>query len=553
MVALINWGISFLHFLLAFVIILVPLVVFHEFGHFVFARIFGVKAEIFSVGFGPRLWSRQMGETEFRISAIPMGGYVKLLGEDKESGLSEEELKRSLHAQAPWKRFFIFFGGPLFNFLLAIFIFMVILVVGEPQMSSVIGRVVHNSAAAKAGFTSGDRVLAINDKPVKRFEEIILALNENPEKPLDFQVRHPHSEKIDLIRVVTSSQSGFSIYGESTSVGEIEGILPAARANQIGISNPRSLAGMAGMETGDKLVEFSGRLISSWEDVDDLYAKLPPNTKFTLQFQSTRTGKLQNLSWEKPSDSSSLGQVFGLHSSELFVEKTVAQSPAEGAGVKAGDRLIGVGDQDVQSFFELKDAVQRSGEKEGRVLLRWERQGQKFSAAIVPTATSGRDPVLNKTTQYTVGVIPLLTLADPDTFVERVWNPFKLIPMATERMIVFSWRNFVSLKKMFTGDVSVGSLGGPIMIGKIAGESLTRGLVAFLTNMAIFSIGLGVLNVLPVPVLDGGHLLLLGVEMVRGKPLTLRQMEVLQGVGLVFILTLMGIAFHNDIARLFFS
>src|SRR6478735_6576 len=114
MVAFTNWAGSFLHSLFAFIIILVPLVVFHEFGHFVFAKIFGVKAEIFSIGFGPRLWSKQLGETEFRVSAVPMGGYVKLLGEDREAEISKEEQKRALHRQKPWKRFLIFFGGPLF-------------------------------------------------------------------------------------------------------------------------------------------------------------------------------------------------------------------------------------------------------------------------------------------------------------------------------------------------------------------------------------------------------------------------------------------------------
>jgi regulator of sigma E protease len=108
----------------------------------------------------------------------------------------------------------------------------------------------------------------------------------------------------------------------------------------------------------------------------------------------------------------------------------------------------------------------------------------------------------------------------------------------------------VSLKKLATGEVSSGSLGGPIMIGKIAGESLSRGVVAFLMHMAIFSVGLGILNVLPIPVLDGGHLLLLSIEVVRGKPLSLRQTEIVQGIGLILILTLMGIAFRNDITRL---
>ena len=117
-------------------------------------------------------------------------------------------------------------------------------------------------------------------------------------------------------------------------------------------------------------------------------------------------------------------------------------------------------------------------------------------------------------------------------------------------MVTLSWRNFMSIQKMFTGNVSVATLGGPIMIGKIAGESLSRGLIAFLTTMGILSVGLGVLNVLPVPVLDGGHLMLLLIEIIRRKPLTLRQMEIIQGVGLVLILGLMGIVIRNDIARL---
>src|SRR5580704_4972599 len=129
MAGTVAWLGSFLHSLLAFVIILVPLVVFHEFGHFIFAKIFGVKAEVFSVGFGPKLWKKQMGETQFCISAIPLGGYVKLLGEDMESEIPPEEQQRALHRQKPWKRFFIFFGGPLFNFILAIFIFMAILMI----------------------------------------------------------------------------------------------------------------------------------------------------------------------------------------------------------------------------------------------------------------------------------------------------------------------------------------------------------------------------------------------------------------------------------------
>ena len=557
MLGLLTTVTSLLRPVLAFIIILVPLVVFHEFGHFIFAKLFGVKAEIFSVGFGPRLWSRQYGETEFRVSAIPMGGYVKLLGEDRDAELPAEDAKRSLHQQAPWKRFFIFFGGPLFNFLLAIMIFMVILALGEPQMASFVGRVVQGSVAEQAGFRSGDEILEVNQHPVKKFEEVAIAMNESPDTKINFRVLHPGESQSVIIEAKTSSEEGLGTYGESTHVGQIDGLLPFARATQVGVSNPRSPAALAGITTGDQLVRFGGKPVKTWEEVETLYRAVIPGTPISVQVEKVKgldgSKKQVELTFKKPDNTSGLGADVGLFSSELFVERVVSKSPAEQIGLKSGDRLIGVGESDPQSFFQLRENVQKSGEKDGSVKVRWERMGQSMEGVAQATATPIRDVSLNKKTQYTIGVAPMLVLAEPPTVVERVLNPVRLVIQATERMVQLTWRNLVSLRKMAAGEVSTGQLGGPLTIGKIAGESLSRGLIVFLTNMAIFSIGLGVLNILPVPVLDGGHLLLLGIETVRGKPLSPRQMEIVQGIGLLFILALMGKAFYNDIARLIYS
>jgi regulator of sigma E protease len=182
--------------------------------------------------------------------------------------------------------------------------------------------------------------------------------------------------------------------------------------------------------------------------------------------------------------------------------------------------------------------------------VKWERAGEFFEKKIKPNANQSRDPLLKVQTQYTIGVVPQLMWAQPPTVTERVLNPMLLVSKATEKMATYSWRNLVSIRKMITGDVSVATIGGPILIGKIAGESLGRGLIAFLTTMAVLSVGLGVLNLLPVPVLDGGHLMLLTIEMIRGKPLTLRQMEIVQQVGLSLILLLMAVVIKNDLSRL---
>jgi len=527
----------------------------HEFGHYIFARIFNVKAEIFSIGFGPKIWARKKGETEVRISAFPLGGYVKLLGEDREAELSPEEAARALHKQAPWKRFLIFFGGPFFNFLFAILVFMIMMVVGEPKITSVIGRVVQDSAAEKAGFHSGDRIVAIDGKPVKSYDEIMMTVAESPKKSITFSVvpKKAASQDPVQITVTTSTESGYSMYGESTHLGQVDGMEMVARALNVGISDPSSPAGQAGFTTGDVIVKMNDISLKSWEELEEQYALISPGSHVKFDVKKA-DGKLVQVTLVKPTakqgGNHDMADAWGLRSSELFVEKTVPESPAEASGLTSGDRLVAVGSRNVQSFFQLREAIQAAGEKEGKITLSWERKGEVTSSALIPTATQGRDPALKKTVQYTVGVLPMLVMAEPETYLERVLNPFVLVYRASERVVTFTWRNVVAIQKMLTGDVSVGTLGGPIMIGKIAGESLTRGLSAFLGTMAILSIGLGVLNILPVPVLDGGHLLLLAIEIVRGKPLTMRMMEIIQLVGLSLILLLMAVVIRNDLARL---
>jgi regulator of sigma E protease len=220
------------------------------------------------------------------------------------------------------------------------------------------------------------------------------------------------------------------------------------------------------------------------------------------------------------------------------------------AGVKAGDRLISIDGQKIESFEELRRLIQSSAKKTGHVTLSWESAGKTETAVITPTENKERDHNLEKTSHYTVGVVPMLALAEPTMIVERVWNPFVLAYKGTERMMVFVWRNLVSIGKMFTGNVSVATLGGPILIGKIAGDSLSRGLIAFLSTMAILSVGLGILNVLPIPVLDGGHMMLLGIEWLRGRPLSMRQTEFIQQIGLSLIILLMVVVMKNDLTRL---
>lgn len=535
--------------ILGFLIVLAPLVIVHELGHFLFAKLFNVKAEVFSIGFGPRLFSKQWGETEFRVAAIPLGGFVKLLGEEPGVELSETDKPRALQHQVAWKRFLIFFGGPLFNFLWAGFVFMLILLIGEPQISNQISRVIQDSPAAKAGLKSGDRILSVDDKNISKFDEFIQLISEKPGEKTTLKVQHLHADLPVLISLMPGSESGYSSYGETKMLGHIEGVYPYARGLKIGVSNPKSAAGLAGIKTGYEAMELGGVQLTSWEQLEFVYQRLLPGKKTKFQYKDD-IGQIKSTEFVVPQQHKSPGEDLGLHSSELFVDKPVEKAPAILAGIRAGDRMVSIEGVKVFGFGSLKEQIQKAGEKRGKVKVVWEREGKMMEAEIVPQTTRDRDPALNKIITHTIGIVPHLSYVEPEMVVERILNPLMLFYKGFERMVVFTYRNFISIGKIMSGDVSVSTLGGPILIGKLAGDSLSRGLIAFLTTMAILSVGLGVLNILPVPVLDGGHLVLLGLEMIRGKALTLRQMEIVQQVGLSLILLLMVVVMKNDIARL---
>lgn len=544
---------------LGFIVILGPLVVVHELGHFLFARIFGVKAEVFSVGFGPKIWRKQKGETEWCLSVIPLGGYVKLLGEEPGVELPPELAHRSLQKAAPWKRFFIFSGGPLFNFIFAAFVFMSIQMIGEEHPRSMVGRTLPGSVAAQTGLLAGDEIFEISGEPVSTFEEMTAAFAKHPGKKVDFKVRRPGIPDPLNLSVTPRESSGYNSYGEKVPVGDVEGLLPAGRDLTVGVSSASSLAGQAGVKTGDRLISYNGQKPSSFEWVEQWFIQSPKGQQIDLEFEPVGRSdcgaqgcpKVLSLRITKSGKTYSFGEETGAHSVELFIEKTVEKSPASGAGLIRGDRLVSIDQQPLTSFFDLRERVQKAGNAEAQLALAWERDGKLITADVTPSMTDGRDAELQKTKQFTVGIYPMLAWAEMSMVVERTFNPFLVVYRGISKMISYSWRNFVSIGKMFTGGVSVKTLGGPILIGKIAGESLGRGLIAFLTTMAILSIGLGVLNILPVPLLDGGHILLLGVEKLRGKPLQEKQLEWFQKVGLAFILLLMVVVMKNDLTRIF--
>ena len=538
--------------IIGFVVILIPLVVVHELGHFLFAKLFNVRADAFSVGFGPVLLKKKIGETEFRISAIPLGGYVKLLGEDPSAELTPEEKQRALHHQAPWKRLFIFAGGPLFNFIWAALVFMVMMAIGEPQMSTVIGRVLPETPAAKAGFVQGDKITSVNGESVTKFDELMMKLTDKPATEVNFGVERSGANT--TIKAMTGAEEGFSIYGEKKQIGTLDGLIPMARMTKVGVLNPESVAGKAGIKLGDEIVSIAGKKVETYEQLEKAYSDLAPtlaNSKAGVAFDlKSATGETKMLTLMPASTTGNLETDFGIYSSELFIDVAVKDTPADKAGIQHGDYLSAVDGKPIHSFFELRERIQKAGEDHGKVTVTSVRAGKSSDLAIIPQVSTERDPLLKKMKQFTIGVMPVPSMLEPAMVVEQTWNPFMLVYKGTARMIDLSARNLISIGKMIQGQVSMKSLGGPILIGKLAGDSLSRGLLDFLKMMGVLSIGLGVLNILPIPVLDGGHIVVLLIESVRGKSFSMKQIEMVQQVGLVLILLIMGVVMKNDISRL---
>jgi regulator of sigma E protease len=337
------------------------LIVIHEFGHFLFAKLSGVGVLTFSVGFGPKLWVKKRGETEYALSAFPLGGYVKMVGEDPDDEVGPADLQKSFAHKGLLKRMAIVAAGPGFNLLLAVLLLMIVFIFyGVPVLSTQVGAVESGLPADRAGVRKGDRIIAVNGQPVSKWEELSKGIKDSQGNSLNLQIQ---------------------------------------------------------------------------------------------------------------------------------------------------------------------------------------RESQQLQIAVAPMKREGRNIFGEKRDEWIIGIGSLVSI--------EKGNPGLAMVKAVQQTYDYAALTLVALYKMIRGEVSPRNLGGPILIAQMAGQQAQEGLGSFLGFIAVLSINLGVLNLLPIPVLDGGHLLFFLVEAVIGKPVALKHREVAQQVGIFLLMLLMIYAFYNDIARFF--
>ncbi len=546
--AYIQQGLSFI---IPLIILLGLLIFVHELGHFLVAKFYGVRVEVFSLGFGKKLFKYKKGDTEYCLSLIPFGGYVKMFGDEPTSEVSAEDKKFAFNHKPVGQRIAIVLAGPLMNFFFAIVLFAAISVIGEETILPMVGDVAKNTPAYSAGFRSGDKIVQINSQPVQTWENVQTLVEANSDKELTFKIeRFANNEQLE-IKATPKLSPNKNILSNQEYVGEVEGLSFASSASTIGITSEQAPAYKAGLRTGDQIIEVNGVKTQRFKEViaainssatDVVSLKIRPQDEKATAYTIELTKQL-------PAEDFLAAN--GIERSDLYVSKVVDGSAASKAGLKSGDRIISIKGSELSSWQEVVGLVQSYQEGQTALPVVINRNGQTVNLEITPEITTQTLATGKEKQVYALGVVTAMMLAPPFTFVERTTNPFSAIKNGVQKSIYWTQATVMSFVRLIQNKVSAKSIGGPIMIGQLASKTFAIGISPFLKIMAIISINLFVLNLLPVPILDGGHLVFYTIEAIKGAPLSMRKMEIAQQVGLFLLMGLMIFALINDVSRLF--
>ncbi len=539
-----------LEYLFAFVMMLSVLIFVHELGHFLVAKACGVRVLKFSLGFGNPIgigryrlrWKR--GHTEYVVAWIPLGGFVKMLGEYTEDASDEEAVahpSETLPGRPLWQKLSIVFAGPAMNLLLPVLVFMVILAIGLDRRGTLVGTVEAGSPAAVAGIEAGDQIVQVDDQPVDFWEDLEGAIVPNPGGTATLVYRRDGAEQRTQLEV--GARQGLDEFGTTRDLGWIglEDSLPRA---QIAIAGSDAPARAAGLRSGDRVISVAGEPADDWYRFEAAYAAAGTTGRVEFGIERGSGDPPEKLTLRVPALGSAAA--LGVGYASVVITGVTPDSAASRAGLEAGDVVLTVGGAPVASFGAFAEVVRDS---EGRTLeLDVARDGVQRRVDVTPELTTYELGMGLEETRYMVGITAERALPG-SIAIDRVRNPLVSLPRAVGMTVDLTHAFLRGLGKLVTGEVSRKQLAGPIGIAQLAGDAYRRGWESYLKVMVLISINLGILNLLPIPILDGGQALVFLVEGVRRGPLSLRTREVVQQLGLTVLILLMGLAFWNDISR----
>lgn len=539
-------------YIAACVLLLGILIFVHELGHFLVARWCGVRVEVFSLGFGKKLFKWVRGDTTYCISLIPLGGYVKMFGEQPGEEISASDRAVSFTHKTVWQRIAIVLAGPLMNFFFAVVVFAALSVMGQDARSPILGDIEAESEAYQLGFRSGDLVLEVGGHAVKTFDEISEKMNEGQGQELSFLLQGATGERRE-VRARIGSKDNPNPLSLDERIGDIPGFGAMAKASLVGIL-PKSPLGEMGLKTGDRITKVNDQEVRTFYELRDLIAKSDPQSPLELQVERGLEDpkKIEQLSvalaQRTPRDLRGLG----LESTDLYLWKVVDGSPAKLAGLQSGDRLVSINGQALQKWEDVLNRVKTYSGDEG-LQVEFVREGQAQTLKIVPQVTSQVSAFGTEDKRYTIGIVPMVMSAMPFLTTVRAEGPIDAVRSGFQMTWDWSVVGVLSIVRLIQAEISPKTIGGILSIGQAAGETMKMGFSKFLMMMGIISVHLFVLNLLPVPVLDGGHLVFYIIEVVKGSPLSLKKIEMAQQVGLVLLMGLMVFALFNDVTRIIFG
>lgn len=540
---------------IVFIIFLGVLVTVHELGHFLAAKWAGVKVVKFSVGFGPRIFGFKRGETEYQVAWVPLGGYVKMHGDypGEEHDLDDPDRHRGLYAAPWWKRAIIMAAGPAFNLIFPIFAYFFALLGEQTFVLPRVGSVAADMPAAIAGIRPGDLITKVNGVDIQWFEDISEAIA-GAEHAIPITVKRGDKELVFQVNPVVTIDENNPV--EKSRRGML-GISAAASAPVLGVP-VGSEAQKAGLETFDRVLRVNGQLVKDEVEL----ATLLEAQQGTLRVEVVRlerhliggsiftTPKTLEVTLEKQP-----GEGFaalGAEPAELYLAFVMPGSPADKAGLERGDRLVAINDTQLKSAFLYN--VKLRAQEDRPFKITWSSRGELKTAEVARAPETTYDEFKNERKTLVFGTSQFFSLAaDPVPAVEKTVTvgPKDALVLAVKEVPKAIRTIGLVLVKLFTGGVPLDAVGGPIAVFQVATKSAEAGLDTYLMNMALVSVNLGLVNLLPIPIFDGFALLAAFWEGIRRRPIPIRVREYAQMFGLVVIAALLVLVFKNDISKLF--
>ena len=536
-----------------FVFVLSLLVFVHEMGHYLIGRWSGIRIMAFSIGFGPEIagFTDRHG-TRWKLSLIPLGGYVRFFGDedassktdvDQLSAMTEEERAQSFAGAKLWKRAATVAAGPIANFILAIAIFAVLFsIYGRTAADPVVAMVTRDGAAAEAGIEPGDRLVAIDGVKITTFDEVQRYVGLRPGRTIVLSVERD-GQKRDF-RIIPKLVEDTDQFGNKMEMGRIGIALVDPVVTAI---EPTGPAAKAGILAGDRLVAVDGNNVATYYDIGR-YVSDRPGKSIVLTVQ--RNGEIRDFpvvpetltDTDASGNKKDVGSV-GIGPIDPLVGSISPDSPGEAAGLKLGDRILSVDGRAIGSIGEVQRYAASHADKP--ITLSVERNGQTRDVSVTPKKSEETDAFGAQSEIATIGVTDG---QKPIKLRYEAYRPLQALSEGVKQTGSIVSGTFEYIANVIGGYMKADQLGGPIRVAQLSGQMATLGFAAVLQFAAILSVSIGLLNLMPVPVLDGGHLMFYAIEAVRGKPLGARAQDIAFRIGFAMVLSLMVFATWNDIS-----